>query len=415
MFTITPELLEKYARLAIKVGLNLQAGQRLFIGRAPLEAVDLVRAITEVAYKAGARAVHVLWNDEALERTRFQFAPRESFSEFPQWLADAWLQSAQAGDAILMIRGQDPDLLKNADPELTSLAQKVRWQHLRPALDITGSNGTNWLVIAAPVRSWAQRVFPDVDQDQALTSLWDAIVRICRLDKDDPIAAWQQHLAELEKRKQWLNEQRFSHLHYRGPETDLLIGLPSAHIWLGGSSQAQQGFSFVPNLPTEEIFTLPHRGQVEGKISASLPLSYSGQLIKNFKLEFSEGRVVHFTASKGEETLRQLLESDENAGRLGEVALVSHDSPIAKMGRLFFDTLIDENAACHLAFGNAYSITLQGGTDMTPEAFAAAGGNRSLVHVDFMVGSAALDIDGIRADGSKVPVLRQGVWAFDTD
>ncbi len=407
------EILKKYARLALQVGLNLQPGQQLFIARAPLEAAPLVRAITKAAYLAGARMVNILWIDEETQRLRFAHAPRDSFAEFPQWEADAWRQSAERGDAILMIRGQDPDLLKEMDSELVGLATKTRWQHLRPALDITGSNGTNWLVIAAPVSSWARRVFPDQSAEQAMASLWDAIIRMCRLDQPDPTAAWQQHLARLEAARRVMNQRRFTALHYRGPGTDLKIGLPAGHIWLGGSSRTQSGISFVPNLPTEEIFTLPHRDLVDGVISASMPLSYSGTLIENFKLEFSGGRVVDFSAERGAEALRQLLESDEGAARLGEVALVPHDSPIARMGTLFYDGLIDENAASHLAFGNAYPITLQGGSQMNEDEFIAAGGNKSVVHVDFMVGSSQLDIDGIRADGSVEAVFRQGNWAFD--
>ncbi|NOZ49817.1 MAG: aminopeptidase [Chloroflexi bacterium] len=408
-------VLEQYAQLAVHVGLNLQPGQRLFIARAPLEAAPLVRAITTAAYQAGAKLVSTMWEDEEATRLRFQHAPHASFTEFPQWMADAWLQATKEGDAVLTIRGQDPDLLKGMDAELVGLVQKVRWQHLRPALDITANNGTNWLVIAAPVTSWARRVFPHLPDDQALAQLWDAVIHMCRLDQPQPTVAWETHLAQLVARREAMTARQFSSLHYRGPGIDLRIGLPSDHVWVGGASVTQRGFSFVPNLPTEEIFTLPHKDRVEGVVSASMPLSYGGTLIKNFKLEFSKGRVIDFSAQQGVEALRQLLASDEGAARLGEVALVPHDSPIAQTGILFFDGLIDENAACHLAFGSAYPLSLQEGAAMNAEAFMAAGGNKSLVHVDFMVGSQHLDIDGISADGSVQPIFRQGNWAFDVE
>lgn len=404
--------LQEYARLAIQVGLNLQAGQRLFIMGAPVEAAPFVRQLADQAYRAGARLVNVFWQDDAIDLSRFQHAPPDSFTEFPEWLAEGLLRAAQEEDAILSVRGRDPDLLKDADPELVGQAQKVRWQHLRPALDITGRNGTNWLVVAAPVQRWAVKVFPNLAPEEALAKLWKMVFHICRLDQPDPIMAWKEHIAQLAARRDYMNERRYSALHYRGPDTDLKIGLPPGHLWRGASSFTQSGIEFVANLPTEEIFTMPHREQVEGVVRASMPLSYNSALIEDFSLTFEQGRIVEFSARRGEEILRKLIETDEGAARLGEVALVPHNSPIADTGILFYDGLIDENAACHLAFGSAYPVTLQDGEGMSADEFLAAGGNKSLVHVDFMIGSNQLDIDGIRPDGIVEPIFRQGKWAF---
>lgn len=406
------QTLQQYARLAIQIGLNLQAGQRLFIKGAPVEAAPFIRQLAEQAYRAGARLVNIYWQDDAIELSRFRYAPHDSFNEYPTWLSDGLLQAAQAGDAILSLRGSDPDLLKDADPELVGLAQKVRWQHLRPALDITGRNGTNWLVVAAPVPGWAAKVFPYLNSEQALAKLWEMIFHICRLDQPDPVTAWKGHIAQLAARRDYMNERRYTALHYQGPGTDLKIGLPDGHLWKGASSFTQNGIEFIANMPTEEIFTMPHRAHVEGVVTASMPLSYNSTLIEDFSLTFAKGRVVEFSARRGEEVLRKLIETDEGAARLGEVALVPHNSPIADTGILFYDGLIDENAACHIALGSAYPITLQAGESLSTEDFIAAGGNKSLVHVDFMVGSNRLDIDGIRQDGVVEAIFREGEWAF---
>lgn len=404
--------LEQYADLVVEVGLNLRPGQRLFILKAPIEAAPLVRLIADRAYQAGATLVEILWSDDQLVYSRLRYAPRDSFDEIAAWKYKGFHEATERGDAILSIRGEDPDLSREFDPDLVAQMQKTQWAHARPGLEVTGRNGTNWTVIAAPIQSWASKVFPDLPPDQALAQLWQQVFAICRLDKPDPVAAWQAHTAELAARHRYMNEKAYVGLAYRGGGNDFRVGLPAGHIWKGGSSVTQDGHRFNANLPTEEIFTMPHKDQTEGVVRASLPLSYAGALIHDFTLTFERGRVVDASAREGEKLLRNLVQTDEGAARLGEVALVPHSSPIARSGILYYDGLLDENAASHLALGKAYAINIEGGEHMTKEAFAAAGGNYSIVHVDFMVGSSELDVDGLTADGRAEPVMRGGEWAF---
>lgn len=405
--------LQQYAELTVKVGLNLQPGQRLLVMKAPLEAAPLVREIAACAYGAGARLVDVLWGDEALVLVRFQHAPSDSFNEYATWRTDGILQTVQGGDALLSIRGGDPDLLSDQNPEAFATYQKAAWEHYRPALEYIERGATNWTVIATPVASWAAKVFPDLAPEVALAKSWEAVFEACRLNEADPVAAWAAHIEDLAARQEYLTHKGYAALRLSGPGTDLTVGLPEGHIWTGGREITEGGLSFVPNLPTEEVFTLPHKDRAEGVVASSLPLSYSGTLIQDFSLTFAEGRVVKAVASKGETILRKLLETDEGAGRLGEVALVPHSSPIALSGLLFYESLFDENAASHLALGSAYNYNLAGGTEMSDDEFAAAGGNNSLAHVDFMIGSGGMDVDGIKEDGAAEPVMRAGQWAFD--
>ncbi len=404
--------LQRYAELTVKVGLNLRPGQRLIIIKAPLEAAPLIRLITAEAYKAGARLVDIFWYDDELTLARLRHAPRDSFAEVAEWKYQGLLQAVQQGDAVLSVRGEAPDLGRGFDPDLVSEMQRSQWTHFRPALDILSRNGTNWTVIAAPIPSWAAKVYPDLPPQEGVARLWQQIFRFCRLDTPDPVAAWQQHARELSARCAHMNARQYVGLHLRGGGNDFRIGLPAGHVWMGGSGHTLAGHPFNANLPTEEIFTLPHKDQTEGVVKASLPLSYGGQLMEDFSLTFAGGRVVDLQAAAGEDALRNLIGSDEGAARLGEIALVPHSSPIAQSGALFYDGLIDENAACHLALGKAYAFNLTGGDQMTAEELAAAGANASLVHVDFMIGSPALDVDGLTADGRAEPVLRGGEWAF---
>jgi aminopeptidase len=253
-------------------------------------------------------------------------------------------------------------------------------------------------------------VFPGIAAPQQLAKLWDAISRLCRLDRPDPIAAWETHLAALARRRDYLNRKQYTALRYRGPGTDLVIGLPAGHVWVSGRSTSASGIAFTPNIPTEEVFTMPHKDRVEGTVRSTKPLSYGGTLIEGFSFRFAGGRIVDLTAERGEDVLRQLVGMDEGAARLGEVALVPHDSPVAQSGLLFFNTLFDENAASHVALGSAYKFTLSGGDVMSDEEFERAGGNHSATHVDFMIGSAELDVDGVLADGGAEPLMRRGVW-----
>jgi aminopeptidase len=406
------ENLRKYAELAVKIGVNVQPGQRVLI-QAGIDQAMLARLIAASAYQAGARLVDVIWDDEQMQLIRFQHAPRDSFEEASSWLPNALLEYAQQGDARISIRGNDPDLLKDQDPELVALSRKASSIKLQPFADLLMRNGLSWLVISAPVASWAARVFPELAAEQQISRLWDVIFDVCRLKQADPIAAWERHIAQLSARSEYLNRKQYAALHYRAPGTDLRVGLPKGHIWPSARAISTRGIAFVPNMPTEEVFTLPHKDQVSGVVTASKPLNYNGALIENFRLTFAEGRVVEVDAAAGADTLRRLIATDAGAGRLGEVALVPHSSPIAQSGLLFYNTLFDENAASHFALGRAYQVTLAGGTAMSDEEFGQAGGNNSLVHVDFMVGAATMDIDGLTEDGTAEPVMRAGEWAFD--
>jgi aminopeptidase len=410
------QLLRLYGELAVRIGLNLRAGQRLLVigpianGGVSLEAAPLVREVAASAYRAGSPFVEALWGDEALQLVRFANAPRDSFGEFSAWLPDALAAHVAAGHAVLSIYANDPDALKDQPADLIGSVQRAVATRVRAFREQISRNQTNWSVIAAPSRAWAAKMFPDLPSDEQQARLWDAIVRMCRLDQGDPVAAWQTHLDALAARRDALNRRRYFALRYRSPGTDLTIGLPERHVWVSGQSLSASGILFAPNLPTEEVFTMPHRDRVDGIVRASKPLSYGGTLIDDFWLKFEGGRIVSFEARTGESVLRQLVETDEGAARLGEIALVPHRSPISQSGLLFYNTLFDENAASHVALGSAYKFTMAGGETMDEEAFEHAGGNRSAVHVDFMLGSGELDIDGVLQDGSSEPLMRGGDW-----
>ena len=412
------ESLQKYAELVVRVGLNLREGQRLVINNPStrgvlLHTAPLVREIAKAAYKAGARYVDVLWGDEALLKTRVQSAPRDSFDEFSDWQIKAISDLLDHDGAHLTIRSNDPDLMNGQDPEIVDQMQKVHLQKYAEFSEKIGQNLINWLVIAAAGPVWAARVFPDLEPAEAEKKLWEAIFAITRVDQPDPVAAWEKHIQELRARSEYLNAKQYTSLHYQAPGTDLTIGLPQGHFWNSAGSTAQNGIFYIANMPTEEVFTLPHRDQINGHVSASMPLSYSGALMEDFVLTFENGHVVKATAKKNEATLQKLVGADEGSSSLGEVALVPHNSPIAQSGLLYYDPLIDENAASHLALGRAYKFTLKGAENLSDEDFKARGGNVSLVHVDFMVGSGKMNIDGTAADGTVEPVMRDGNWAFD--
>jgi len=404
--------LQKYADLIVKVGLNLQPGQRLNV-YAPLDAAPLVRQVAACAYQLGCRFVDAIYLDDALKPIRFQYAPRDSFEEYPTWIANDLLEYFQRGDASLQILASDPDLLKDQDPELIAIEQRTHAKHIRPIHDLISRNAANWAVVSYPVPSWAARLFPDDPPDRQVARLWDAIFGVCRIHQADPIAAWQTHIADLAARADYLNGKRYTGLQYRGPGTDLYIGLVDAHRWVSGTLQSQAGITFVANLPTEEVFSLPHQDRTHGTVRATKPLSYQGALIEDFSLTFEHGRVVNLNAARGETILRRLIETDEGAGRLGEVALVPHHSPVSQSGILFHNTLFDENAACHIALGHGLKFALPDSEQLSDDDFAARGGNLSNIHVDFMIGSGEIDIDGVTSDGASEPVMRHGEWAFD--
>jgi len=406
---IDPVKLDRLAEVAVRVGLRLRAGQDLLL-TAPAVALPLVRRIAEHAYKAGAGLVTPLFSDEEMTLLRFRFGHDGSFDRAANWLYQGMAQAFSANTARLAVVGDDPMLLSGEDPAKVSRASKANSIAYQPALEKIVNFDTNWNIIAYPSLSWAKRVFPDDAEEVAVEKLADAIFAASRVDTDGAVAAWEKHNAVLGERTEWLNGQRFKALHYSGPGTDLMVGLADGHEWVGGASVAKNGIICNPNIPTEEVFTTPHCRQVYGHVVSSKPLSYQGTLIDNIAVRFEEGRIVEARASRGEEVLSKVLDTDEGARRLGEVALVPHSSPISKSGLLFFNTLFDENAASHIALGQCYSKCFVDGGKLTPEQIAAQGGNKSLIHIDWMIGSDKTDIDGIRADGSRVPVFRQGEW-----
>jgi len=408
--SIDPVKLDRLAEVAIKVGLNLQPGQDLLL-TAPSVALPLVRKVAEHAYKAGAGLVTPILSDEEITLARYRFAPDDSFDRAASWLYEGMSKAFAANTARLAIVGDDPMLLSGQDPAKVSRASKANSIAYQPALEKIVNFDVNWNIIAYPSPSWAKQVFPDDEEDIAVAKLADAIFAASRVDNDDAVAAWAKHNATLRSRTDWLNGQRFSGLHYSGPGTDLTIGLADGHEWEGGASNAKNGVTCNANIPTEEVFTTPHAARVSGHVVSTKPLSYQGSLIDGIAVRFEEGRIVEARAARGEEVLGKVLDTDEGARRLGEVALVPHSSPISKSGLLFFNTLFDENAACHIALGQCYSKCFVDGDKLTPAQITAQGGNKSLIHIDWMIGSDQIDIDGVHADGQRVPVFRKGEWA----
>jgi aminopeptidase len=419
------ELLRKYAEAIVKVGLNLRSGQRLIITNATARGVPpagraLVHEVTKAAYAAGARFVDVIWGDEEMLRIRLQNAPADSFNEYPKWQVNGILDMLEKGDALLSIYANDPDVYSGLDSERLGSMQKSHLENYSPISALVSRNAANWCVVASAAPAWAAKIFPDLDSEEAMEKLWQAIFETTRATQPDPVAAWVEHIQNLRKRADYMQAKKYSALHYRAAspgdkssDTDFTLGLPRGHKWISAQSLAENGVIFTANMPTEEIFTLPDRQRAEGTVHATFPLSYGGSLIEDFNVTFENGKVVKVSAKKNEAILQKLVDTDEGSTRLGEVALVPASSPIATRGHLFYNTLFDENASCHIAIGRAYRFTLTGGEELTDEEFNSAGGNTSINHVDFMIGSPQMDIDGIKEDGTREPVMRQGEWAFD--
>jgi len=419
------ELLKKYAEAVVKVGLNLRAGQRLILTNAAARGVPpagrpLVHEVAKAAYAAGARYVDVIWGDEEMLRIRLQNAPVDSFNEYPKWHVHGIMDMIKKGDALLAIYANDPDVYNGLDSERVGAMQKAHLENYAPISEQVARNATNWCVVAAASPAWAAKIFPNQKPKEAEEKLWQAIFETTRAVEPDPVAAWAEHIRNLRKRSDYLQAKKYSALHYRGAsrgdksqDTDFTLGLPRGHKWISAQSLAENGVVFTANMPTEEIFTLPDRHRADGTVAATFPLSYGGNLIEDFSVVFENGKVVKVNARKNEAILQKLIDTDEGSRRLGEVALVPASSPIARRGHLFYNTLFDENASCHIAIGRAYRFTLTRGEELNDEEFVAAGGNVSLNHVDFMIGSPQMDIDGIKEDGTREPVMRSGEWAFD--
>lgn len=412
------ELLRKYAEAIVKIGLNLRAGQRLIIQNATARGVppagrELVHEVARAAYAAGARYVETLWGDEEMLRIRLQNAPADSFDEYPKWYIKGIVDMINNGDALLSIYANNPDIYDGLDPERIGAMQKTHLQNYQDVILPTTRNAVNWCVVASAAPAWAKKIFPELPEDAAMQKLWQEIFEITRADQPDTIAAWQEHIKNLRKRADYLQSKKYTGLHYKSLNTDFTLGLPLGHKWISAQSLAENGVVFTANMPTEEVFTLPDRQRADGTVSATFPLSYGGALIEDFRVTFENGRIVKVSARKNEAILQKLVNMDEGSARLGEVALVPASSPIARRGHLFYNTLYDENASCHIAIGRAYRFTLTGGEEFTEEEFTAAGGNTSINHVDFMIGSPQMDIDGIKEDGMSEPVMRQGEWTFE--
>jgi aminopeptidase len=408
--SIDPNKLERLAVTAVKVGLRLQPGQDLFL-TAPVAALPLARRIVVEAYKAGAGLVTPILADEEIALARYRFAPDLSFDRAPGWLYDGVARAFGANTARLAIVGEDPMLLANEDPAKVARASKANSIAYQPALEKIAGFDINWNLVAYPTDSWAKRVFPGEPDDVAVGRLAEAIFSASRVDNDNPVAAWTAHNVALSRRTEWLNARKFHALHYSGPGTDLTIGLADGHDWQGGAATAKNGITCNPNIPTEEVFTTPHARRVDGHVVSTKPLSYQGSLIDGIAVRFEAGRIVEAKAARGEDVLKKVLDSDEGARRLGEVALVPHSSPISKSGLLFFNTLFDENAACHIALGQCYAKCFVDGDKLSLEEIGARGGNKSMIHIDWMIGSDSIDIDGVDANGGRTPVFRKGEWA----
>jgi aminopeptidase len=405
--------LANYADLLVRVGVNLQSGGKLHLN-APIEAAPLVRLIVQKAWEAGAVAVDVQYADQQLSRLMYDHAPEAALDYAPAWATEQAMRQIDDGYAFLSIAGSDPDLLAGADQKRIARRSRVAAQQGRPVSERMGAFEINWSVGAMPVPSWAVKVFPELPREEAVAQLWEAIFTVSRADRPDPVEAWRAHTEQLARVRDHLNSRHYHSLHFRNAHSDIVFGLADGHLWAGGAWPARNGVAGVPNLPTDEVFTAPHQGRVDGYVRASKPLSVRGTLIEDIFMRFEAGRVVEATASRGQEALLALLDTDEGARHLGEVALVEYDSPVARTGLLFYNTLFDENAASHIALGRAYSFTVEGGTDAEtgPDLMTRAGANDSLIHVDWMIGTSDTDVDGVYPDGRRESVMRSGKWKF---
>ena len=402
--------IDRLAELSVKTGLALQPGQDLMI-TAPIEALPLVRRITDYAYKSGAGVVTPIFSDPEMVLSRYRNALDTSFDQAANWLYDGMGAAFDNNTARLAIVGDDPMLLANEDPEKVGRVNKANSQALTPARERITRFDINWNIVAWPGLAWAKRMFPDLPENEAQAKLAEAIFSASRVNVSNPIEAWNNHNKNLRKRSNWLNQQNFASLHFSGPGTDLTVGLADGHEWMGGASLARNGITCNPNIPSEEVFTTPHCMKVQGKVSSTKPLSHQGTLIDNICVKFEAGSITEAHASKGEEVLLKVLDSDEGARRLGEVALVPHSSPISQSGLLFYNTLFDENAASHIALGQCYSKCFKGGENVSKDEIIKRGGNSSMIHIDWMIGSEEINVDGMNSNGAAIPIFRNGEWA----
>lgn len=405
-------LLKKYAKLAVKTGINIQKDQTLVV-MSPIECAPFTRMISEVAYEEGAKEVIIHWNDELSAKVKYMKASDEIFDIFPDWQKESQLYYARQGAAFLSISASDPELMKEVDPKRIARFQKARQIALKEFNQRLMSNKNAWSIVSIPTAGWSSKVFPGVSQEEAIEKLWESIFKIVRVDKENPVEAWDIHKNNLKEKMDFLNLSNFKALHFKNSKgTDLKVELPENHLWVGGAEYTSEGVEFIANMPTEEVFSLPKKTGVNGVVVSSKPLNYGGNLIDNFELTFKDGRIVDFKAEQGYDTLKHLIETDEGSHYLGEVALVPYDSPISNSGTIFYNTLYDENASCHFAIGRAYSLCLKNGDNMSEVELEKAGANSSLAHVDFMIGTSDLSILGMTKEGKEVQIFKDGNWAF---
>lgn len=403
--------LQKYAELLVKVGLNVQEKEPVYI-QASIDASEFVHLVVEEAYKVGASDVKVKYKDDRISQLKYQYESEEFFEDVKQYDIDERMDYLNRKAAFLSIISSSPDSLKEADPKKISKAMAANGKAFKDYMVAVQSDHMSWCVASYPSVGWAKMMFPELDDQEAVNKLLETILKTVRVDQEDPVKAWEEHDRLLHEKANYLNQKKYKSLHYKSEGTDLTIELPTGQYWSGASSINSKSNSFVANMPTEEVFTAPHKNGVNGTVSNTLPLSYSGNIIDDFTLTFKNGEVVDYKAGVGEEILKSILETDEGAKRLGEVALVPVDSPISNMNTLFYNTLFDENASCHIALGSAYAFCIEGGKEMSAKELAENGLNDSTTHVDFMIGSKSLSIDGVLENGVKEPVFRDGNWAF---
>lgn len=404
-------LLKKYAEVIVRSGVNVQEGHRVVLNIA-VDQVQLAREIVEAAYEQGAKEVKVKWSDDKITRAHYLYQDLDTLTDIPKSRLQEMDETIDKKASRISIVSSDPDALNGIEGKKLAEVARARGKAFEPLRQATQANHMSWLVAAAAGPEWAAKVFPELSStEEQVQALWQEIFKAVHLFDEDPVGTWKDKDQTLESKAEELNKEQFVALHYTGPGTDLTVGLPKGHRWEGAGSFNSRGERFMANMPTEEVFTAPDANRVDGVVVSTKPLSYNGSVIEGMTFHFKDGKVVDFTAEKGQEALAGLMDQDEGAKHLGEVALVPHASPISQSGHIFFNTLFDENASNHLALGSAYAFNLEGGTEMSQEALEKAGLNRSIVHVDFMIGSDQMDVDGIKADGSRVPVFRNGAWA----
>ena len=405
------EKLAAFAELAVKIGVNVQPGQYLLINTTT-DTLEFTREVVKKAYEAGAGRVHVNLTDAVFERAFFEHTTVEELEKFPKWIVAQREELIERNGALLWIDAADPDLLAGIDVEKISTHQKVSGAALVNYRKAVMNDDIAWSIIAVPSAKWAAKVFPHLPENEQVDALWDAIFKTVRIGEGDAVEAWHEHVANLEKRAAQLNAKRYKALHYKAPGTDLTIELPEKHLWLTGGSKTPQGTTFIANMPTEEVYTMPAKYGVDGTVSNTKPLVYKGNIIDQFTLTFENGKIVKAHAEVGNDLLQQLITTDEGASYLGEVALVPHQSPISASNILYYNTLFDENASNHLAIGEAYPTCYEGGRELEQGQLESLGINTSVTHEDFMIGSGEMDIDGELADGTMEPIFRKGNWAF---